>query len=107
MFLITNRQVDEEKTGPDALGSKPNSNGPNELRLAEADKVDGAWRVSILPDVCTPAMLESAGIKSGTLRPSTTARSGTAKSMPSKAAASSQRPSRPSKRSTSTHPRVR
>lgn len=63
MFLITNRQVDEGKTGPDALGSKPNPNGPNELRLAEANKVGGAWQVSILPDTCTPAMLKSAGIK--------------------------------------------
>jgi len=63
MFLITNRKVNEGKTGPDALGSKVNPKGPNELRLAEAEKVGGKWNVSILPDVCTPAMLKSAGIK--------------------------------------------
>lgn len=63
MFLITNRNVHEKKTGPDALGSKANPLGPNELRLAEATKEAGKWRVSILPDVCTPAMIRSAGIK--------------------------------------------
>jgi len=63
MFLITNRNVHEKKTGPDALGSKPNPMGPNELRLAEANKEGGKWRVSILPDTCTPTMLKSAGIK--------------------------------------------
>src|SRR5258706_8726023 len=63
MFLITNRDVDENKTGPDAFGGKINPKGPNELRLAEANKVGGSWRVSILPDTCTPTMLKSAGIK--------------------------------------------
>jgi hypothetical protein len=63
MFLITNRDVDESKTGPDAFGGKINPLGPNELRLAEANKVGGNWKVSILPDTCTPAMLKSAGIK--------------------------------------------
>jgi len=63
MFLITNRSVNANATGPDALGSKPNPQGPNELRLAEAEKTAGAWKLSILPDACTPAMLKSAGIK--------------------------------------------
>ncbi|MDH3315918.1 MAG: alpha/beta hydrolase [Gammaproteobacteria bacterium] len=63
MFLITNRDVNEKKKGPDALGSKPNEKGPNELRLAEATRKGGRWKVSVLPDTCTRAMLKSAGIK--------------------------------------------
>jgi esterase/lipase superfamily enzyme len=63
MFLITNRDVDESKKGPDAFGKKPNREGPNELRCAEATLTGGKWRVDILADLCTPAMLASAGIQ--------------------------------------------
>ena len=69
MFLITNRSVDEDEGGLDALGSKPNPLGPNELRLAEATKGPGGWNVTILPDTCTPAMLASAGIRPAKARP--------------------------------------
>ena len=63
MFLITNRDVDESKKGPDAFGKKPNREGPNELRCAEATRAGGKWRVDVLKDQCTPEMLASAGIK--------------------------------------------
>lgn len=63
MFLITNRAVDDTKKGIDALGDIPNPKGPLELRMAEATRHGKGWRVSILPDICTPAMLRSAGIK--------------------------------------------
>jgi len=62
MFLITNREVDQKKKDVDAFLKTPNRLGPNELRCAEATKVGGKWRVDILEDQCTPAMLASAGI---------------------------------------------
>lgn len=63
MFLITNRVVDDKKRGIDALGDLPNPKGPLELRMAEATRQGKNWKVSILPDTCTPTMLKSAGIK--------------------------------------------
>jgi len=62
MFLVTNRAVDETKKDIAAFGDIPNPKGPLELRLAEATRQGKDWRVAILPDVCTPAMLESVGI---------------------------------------------
>ena len=35
MFIITNRVVDDTKTGLDAFGKEPNPSGPNELRMVE------------------------------------------------------------------------
>lgn len=62
MFLITNRDVDEARTDLKAFGERPNKLGPNELRLAECTKSGGKWRVRVLPDTCTPDMLEAAGL---------------------------------------------
>lgn len=56
MFIVTNRQVFEDRSHLDAFGPKPNPEGPNELRLAEARKVGNSWRITILPDQVTPAM---------------------------------------------------
>lgn len=64
MFIITNRQVRENKHDLDAFGPKPNPNGPHELRLAEAEKVGGQWRVTILPD-----RVDQATIKKWNLKP--------------------------------------
>lgn len=63
MFLITNREVDEKASTPAALGSKLNPKGPNELRVAEANKIDGKWRIRILPDTCTKEMLAAVNLK--------------------------------------------
>lgn len=62
MFLITNREVNQADKTINALGSKPNPKGPNELRVVEAVRVGGQWGIHVLPDVCTPAMLKSVGI---------------------------------------------
>ncbi|MEJ2405499.1 MAG: alpha/beta hydrolase [Candidatus Thiodiazotropha sp.] len=62
MFIVTNREVDESKADLDAFGEKPNSRGPNELRLAEAHKSGRKWKVSILPDEITPAMAKEVGL---------------------------------------------
>lgn len=37
MFLITNRKVNKQATGPEELGSRVNPKGPNKLRLVEAE----------------------------------------------------------------------
>ena len=49
MFVITNRVVDEKKTGLDVFGKEPNPAGPNELRMVE---VTGTrqFKVSVLQD---------------------------------------------------------
>jgi hypothetical protein len=62
VFIITNRNVHENKTDLDAFGSKPSEKGPNELRLAEAKRVGGKWKVAILPDVIKTADAKAAGL---------------------------------------------
>lgn len=62
MFLITNRCVDESRKDLSAFGSTLNEKGALELRVAEATRRGGSWRVNILPDECTPAMIREAGI---------------------------------------------
>lgn len=63
MFIVTNRAVDEAASGLKKLGSKPNSEGPNELRLIEAHKKAGRWQLDLLPDTITAAMKREVGIK--------------------------------------------
>lgn len=63
MFIVTNREVDASKSGLDAFGEKPNSQGPNELRLVEATKVGRQWQIKVLPDEITPAMAREAGLE--------------------------------------------
>jgi esterase/lipase superfamily enzyme len=62
MFIITNRQVNEQLKTVDAFLDIPNANGPNELRMAEATRSGKQWAISILPDIITPAMIKEAGI---------------------------------------------
>lgn len=63
MFIVTNREVDETRTDLKAFGSKPNSLGPNELRLAEATRTGKKWRVKVLPDKIDDATAKKAGLK--------------------------------------------
>lgn len=62
MFLVTNREVDEASTTVKAFGDGPNPKGPNELRLAEATRKGGSWRIRILPDTITQPMAAEVGL---------------------------------------------
>lgn len=62
MYLVTNRELEEKKSGLKQLGDRPSRQGPNELRLVEATKTQGKWKVAILPDMLTPAMKREVGI---------------------------------------------
>ena len=61
MFIVTNRQVVQDAKGFDKLGSKPNAEGPNELRLVEATKRNKRWVIKILPDKLYDAMMTAVG----------------------------------------------
>lgn len=50
MFIVTNRNLQEQKSPEKKFGENFNEKGPTELRLAEAQKIDGEWRVEIFPD---------------------------------------------------------
>ena len=50
MFVITNRSVDESRTGLDQFGKTPNENGNNELRLAQVTKRSNGYAVKFLDD---------------------------------------------------------
>lgn len=50
MYVITNRNLQPNEPPEKRFGKKFNEVDPSELRLAEVDKVDGSWRVNILPD---------------------------------------------------------
>ncbi|THF56841.1 alpha/beta hydrolase [Pseudothauera rhizosphaerae] len=63
MYIVTNREVDETQHDvAKAFGAVPNPRGPNELRFAEAWREGKRWKVDILPDQPTPAMLAEVGI---------------------------------------------
>lgn len=62
MFIVTNREVDESKSGLDAFGEKPNPQGPNELRLVEAGRVGRKWQIRVLPDEISPGMAKEVGL---------------------------------------------
>ena len=48
MFIVTNREVDETSTDPaTAFGSRPNPKGPNELRMAWAERVGRKWQLQV------------------------------------------------------------
>lgn len=49
MYVITNREILKKK-GLDAFGAKPNTDGPNELRLLQVEKDDKSWTVSEVND---------------------------------------------------------
>jgi hypothetical protein len=62
MFVVTNREVYPDRHDLEAFGSKPNAQGPNELRLAEAERSGTTWKVRILPDLVTAEMAEEVGL---------------------------------------------
>lgn len=53
MFIITNRKIRSGKRDFDLLGKTPNAKGPNELRIVEATRQGGQWRLEALPDTLT------------------------------------------------------
>lgn len=50
MYVITNRNLQPNARPEERFGPGFNSEGPNELRLAEVTKEDDRWRVEILED---------------------------------------------------------
>ena len=54
MFVITNREVRDDRTGLDKFGDRPNAKGPNELRLAKVDRNGDGWSVDFLDDELDP-----------------------------------------------------
>ncbi len=60
MFIVTNREVDERRTDVTAFGEVANRHGPNELRMAEAQRIGGKWKITILPDQISAAMATDA-----------------------------------------------
>lgn len=50
MYVVTNREVLVNESGPEQFGKRPNLNGPNELRLANFRKQGRGWRVEFLDD---------------------------------------------------------
>ena len=62
MFVITNRIVDDQKTGLDAFGKEPNPAGPNELRMVEVTGTSD-FEVKVLGDQLTKAEVEALAAK--------------------------------------------
>jgi esterase/lipase superfamily enzyme len=50
MYIVTNRNLQPKEVPEKRFGENFNQLGPNELRLAKANKVNGAWQVEVLPD---------------------------------------------------------
>ena len=50
MYVVTNRNLQPNQPPEKRFGRRFNEIDPSELRLAEVDKVNGAWQVEILPD---------------------------------------------------------
>ncbi len=59
MYVVTNRFIRAQAKGLDQFGSKPNPNGPNELRFANVQKKGKGWTVEWLNDELTPARVKS------------------------------------------------
>jgi esterase/lipase superfamily enzyme len=55
MFVVTNREIVDDATGVARFGRKPNSQGPNELRLAEVTRKARSWSVEFLDDALPKA----------------------------------------------------
>ncbi len=62
MFIVTNRNLVEGKSGTEILGDKVNAEGPGELRILEATRLARGFEVKLLPDTITEAMKREAGI---------------------------------------------
>ena len=53
MYVVTNRNLQPDSIPEERFGPRFNQKGPNELRLAEAQKIGDSWQVSILDDRTT------------------------------------------------------
>ncbi len=62
MFIVTNRNVNRNGRDLKIFGDTVNEHGPNELRLASAEKKEGKWAVNILPDKMTEEMKAEANL---------------------------------------------
>jgi len=62
MYIVTNRSINESARGLQKLGSKPNAEGANELRLVEASKKAGRWHINILADKLDRKMKREIGL---------------------------------------------
>ncbi len=62
MFIVTNRQVHEQKRGFNKFGHIPNEHGPHELRIVEVTKRGSKWIVDVLPDIIDNKMKKEVGI---------------------------------------------
>jgi esterase/lipase superfamily enzyme len=63
MFIVTNREVDEGQPDPArAFGPRSNPKGPNELRVAWAERKGGRWQVQVLPDEISDEMAAEVGL---------------------------------------------
>lgn len=58
MYIITNREVKKGK-GLSVLGKKPNSEGPNELRLINVTRTGRTWRVTPVADKLNTATVRN------------------------------------------------
>ncbi|MBX2862267.1 MAG: alpha/beta hydrolase [Leptolyngbyaceae cyanobacterium MAG.088] len=53
MYVVTNRNLQQEERPEEPFGAGFNKKGPNELRLAEVSKVGNKWQIDILKDRTT------------------------------------------------------
>ncbi len=51
MYVVTNRDIRQDKSGLGQFGSRPNRLGPNELRFANVERKGNKWNVDWLDDV--------------------------------------------------------
>ena len=59
MYLITNRALNEKKSGLDVFAKTPNPMGSNELRLVQVKKNNNTWVTKEIKDKLTPATLKA------------------------------------------------
>lgn len=65
MFIVTNREVDDQdkRKSVKRFGKKLNPEGALELRMAEASKKKRGWNVNILPDILTLELKKEVGLQ--------------------------------------------
>jgi len=65
MYIVTNREIVKKTDTVELLGERPNRNGPNELRILKARRVNRRWKLALLPDELTPAEKKRLGLAVG------------------------------------------
>ena len=56
MYILTNREVIESKTGLEQFGKRVNAKGPSELRVAEVTRCGQDWQVEFPHDTLSPGL---------------------------------------------------